>query len=101
MNVRRLLLAGGLIWTLLCLNYAQSPAGQQRAIITAWDECGRSIERENDLLQQLTKSFQLNPPWRVLDAAEPAKRAQLIEKIIAEHKRRIQLLERIRKEDGQ
>ena len=48
---------------------AQAPVpNQQRIIIKAWDECGESILKENALITELTKSFQLNPPWRVTDA---------------------------------
>jgi len=89
------------ILLLLTAATAQAPpAGHQRAIIAAWKECGQSITAENKLLTELTKSFQSNPPWRVVDAREPMKRAALIDKIIAEHKRRILLLERIKAEDS-
>ncbi len=75
------------------------PAEQKRVIVTAWNECGASIEKENQLFTDLTKSLQLNPPWRVLDARAPAHRAQLIDEIIREHRRRIKLLEKIREAD--
>jgi hypothetical protein len=88
---------------LLCLTpaIAQAPVtAQQHAIIAAWNECSASIDKENGLIRRLTKSLQLNPPWRVVDAREPEIRAELIDKIIAEHKKRIELLERIKREDS-
>jgi hypothetical protein len=79
---------------------AQAPEVQRRAIVAAWNECGNSLTRENALIEDLTKSFQLNPPWAVTDAREPEKRAKLIDDIIVEHRRRIALLEKIKAEDG-
>lgn len=72
------------------------PATQHRAIVSAWNECVVSADQDNAYWLELQKSLQLNPPWRVVDARAPARRAELIEKIIVEHKRRIQLLEKIR-----
>lgn len=91
------------ITILLCLApvAAQAPPSKQKAgILSAWNDCGKSIDRENEYIRELTKSLQANPPWRVVDAREPAKRAELIDKIVAEHKRRIELLERIKAEDS-
>ena len=86
---------------LLMLNTsaAQDPDRQRRAIVGVWNDCSASFDRENLLLDELNKSMHLSPPWRVVDAREPAKRAELIDKIIEEHKRRIPLLEQIRKTD--
>jgi hypothetical protein len=87
---------------LLSAAVAQAPpAKQRRAIVSAWNECGQSIDLENGLLQELTRSFQTSPPWRVVDAREPEKRRQLIDDIIAEHERRIRLLKEIRQADLQ
>lgn len=72
---------------------------QQVGIVTSWNELAVSIEKENLLLTDLTVSLRLSPPWRVVDAREPEKRAKLIDTIIAEHKRRIALLEKIKAAD--
>jgi hypothetical protein len=87
---------------LFSLTYAQAPAtSQQREIATAWNTMGRSIDRENGLLQELQTSLMENPPWRVVDVSEshPKKRAKLIDQVIIEHRKRIDLLERIKKAD--
>lgn len=87
---------------LLCLTpaLAQAPVtAQQRAIVTAWNECVTSIDRENGYIEELQKSLKLNPPWRVLDAQAPSRRAGLIDKVIAEHEKRIALLKKIRAAD--
>ncbi len=89
---------------LLCLvpALAQAPVtDQRRAIVTAWNECATSIGRENAYLLELQKSLQTSPPWRVLDAQAPGRRAELIDKVIAEHRKRIALLEKIKAEDQQ
>jgi hypothetical protein len=79
---------------------AQTPVSvQQRAIVKAWNEFSASLVKENELLVALDQSMHTNPPWRVVDAREPAKRTKLIDGIIAEHLRRIKLLEKIRAED--
>lgn len=80
---------------------AQGPVGeQQRAIVSTWQALGESYSRENKHIDELTKSFRMNPPWRVVDAREPAKRAGLIEDIIAEHERRISLFRKLKAEDA-
>jgi hypothetical protein len=81
--------------------HAQQPAAsKQHAIVSEWNQLGPSIERENGYLDALTKSFQRDPPWRVVDAAAPGRRADLIDKIIAEHEKRIDLLRKIKAEDS-
>ena len=89
-----------IVMALASHNYAQrSPTDLRRAIVVPWNQLGESIDHENALLNELTRSFQLNPPWAVTDAREPAKRAKLIDAIIAEHRKRILLLEQIKRED--
>lgn len=73
---------------------------QQQRMVTAWNKCAESIVIENDLIARLTKSLQTNPPWRVVDADAPRERAELIDKIVAEHRKRIKLLEEIKREDS-
>ena len=94
-----------LLALLLCFTaaLAQAPPAQQRAMASAWNQLGPSITREDVYLNELTRSLQQNPPWRTLDASQDhaKRRAELIDKIIAEHKLRIGLLETIKKEDNQ
>lgn len=72
---------------------------RQRLIVSDWKRLAESIARENAMVDDLTKNFQLNPPWRVVDARAPEQRAELIDHIIAEHKLRIDLLAAIRQAD--
>lgn len=72
---------------------------QRETMVATWNECGVSIDKENTLIQELTLSLQTHPPWRVVDARQPVLRAKLIDDIIAEHKRRIALLEKIKAAD--
>lgn len=80
--------------------HGQQPSAQERDIVDDWKRFGDSLRKENPLLEQLTKSLQLNPPWRVVDAREVQKRSQLIDDTIKEHRRRIQILERLKANDG-
>lgn len=106
---KRLLLipfaAAALIVGLFLRSSAQTPSQQQTqqeaTMLKAWGQCHDSVIKEGTLVAELTKSLRLNPPWRVLDAREPEKRAKLIDKIIVEYQLRIKLLEKIKHEDGQ
>lgn len=86
-----------LVVMLIASAVAQAPpSSQQRTIVTAWNECVVSVEKENGYFVELQNSLKFSPPWRVVDAQAPARRAEMIDKIIVEHKRRIELLEKIR-----
>lgn len=91
-----------LVLTLVLLLFPvpQSPEQQRLSITRDWNKLAESMDRENGLVDQLNKSMRLSPPWRVLDAREPQKRAKLIDGIVDEHKKRIELLERIKRADA-
>lgn len=87
--------------TIVIVASAQTQAPPEyKVMVRAWNECAASIVIENDLFNELSRNLHMNPPWRVLDARAPALRAELIDKIIVEHKRRIKLLETIKAEDS-
>jgi len=82
---------------------AQAPATkQQHAIVTAWNAVGDSFSKENEIVDELNRDMHASPPWRVLDASRDhvKHRAELIDKIIAEHKRRIELFEKLKAADS-
>ena len=92
------LVAGLLLYSVctICLVAQNSLKEQQTAVVSTWNAIGESYSRENLVIDDLTKSMRLNPPWRVVDAREPAKREGLIDRIIEEHKRRIKLFEKLK-----
>lgn len=87
--------------TVLRVAVGQAPASdQQHSIVLTWNAVGDSYSRENLAIDGLTKSLQMNPPWRVLDAQAPRLRAEMIDKIIREHEQRIRLLKKLKQLDS-
>lgn len=82
---------------------AQAPlvTEQERAMVDTWHALGQSIVIEDKAVGELTKSLQMNPPWRIVDARAATRRADLIDEIISEHERRIKLLKRLKQLDSQ
>jgi hypothetical protein len=100
-TIKAVLAAAAIVVSLVLPGSAQTPPSQQQlTIVSAWNECGDSLLKENRLITELTSSLKLNPPWRVVDAREPTKRAKLIDRLIVQYRRRIRLLEIIKRVDG-
>lgn len=84
-----------MLWLVLFLVIQDARTDRANKVYSAWNDMSVSMGRENELLVELQENLKANPPRLVHDA----RRADLYELVIAEHKRQLKDFEAMREAD--